>query len=70
MSLIDKLKSEYPDIVDWAIEQGDTKEKERINQNIEITEFVATSSDKSKQRRFTYTHFTDYRGTKESWREG
>lgn len=69
MSLINKLKEKYPEIADWKIEQGDTHEKERINQSTETTEFITKSLDGKQQKRFTLTSFTDHRGNKESWRE-
>lgn len=35
MTMIDKLKKEYPEISGWQIEQGERNEKERINQSTE-----------------------------------
>ena len=69
MILGNQLKKEYPEILEWNIEQGETHEKERINQSTETIKFVATSPDKETQRHFVYTNFTDHRGSKVSWRE-
>lgn len=69
MTLIDKLKKEYPEISDWQIKQGVSSEKERNNQSTEATEFIATSPDNKSIRNFVYTLFTNHKGSKESWSE-
>lgn len=69
MTLVDELKKEYPEIAEWNIEQGESHEKERINQNTETIKFVAKSPDEKIKRHFVYTNFTDHRGSRKNWRE-
>jgi hypothetical protein len=62
-----RVKFDIP--VDWNVQKGETKEKERINQSTETTEFTATSPDGSIKRIFIHTNFCDHEGSEKSWRE-
>lgn len=64
-----KLRDEFDIPDDWKISQGETRERERINQSTETTIFTAASPDGENIKTYQYTVFTDHKGTKESWQD-
>lgn len=64
-----KLIDEFDIPNDWEISQGETREKEGINQSTEITIFTVTSPDGEDIKTYQLTVFTNHKGTKDSWRE-